>query len=89
MHSLTVTDLAVVTTRIPVRTTRRHGIGDVEQAVRNVVLRLDTDAGIRGWGEAAPWPVFTGTPEGVAAIERGDKLVGHVDGLEDLHMTLV
>jgi muconate cycloisomerase len=35
--------------------------------VRNVVLRLDTDGGIAGWGEAAPWPVFTGTPEATAA----------------------
>ena len=33
--------------------------------------------------------IFTGTPEGVAAIERGDELVGHVDGLEDLRITLV
>ena len=32
--------------------------------------------------------IFTGTPEGVAAIERGDVLVGHVDGLDDLHITL-
>ena len=32
--------------------------------------------------------IFTGTPEGVAAIERSDVLVGHVDGLDDLHVTL-
>ena len=32
--------------------------------------------------------IFTGTPEGVAAIERGDVLLGHVDGLDDLHVTL-
>ena len=32
--------------------------------------------------------IFTGTPEGVAAIERSDVLVGHVDGLDDLHITL-
>ena len=32
--------------------------------------------------------IFTGTPEGVAAIERGDVLVGHVDGLDNLHVTL-
>ena len=32
--------------------------------------------------------IFTGTPEGVAAIERGDILVGHVDGLDDLHAKL-
>ncbi|NKB56188.1 MAG: FAA hydrolase family protein [Alphaproteobacteria bacterium] len=32
--------------------------------------------------------IFTGTPDGVAAIERGDKLEGHVDGLDDLHISL-
>lgn len=32
--------------------------------------------------------IFTGTPGGVAAIERGDVLVGHVDGLDDLQVTL-
>ncbi|MBL4720518.1 MAG: fumarylacetoacetate hydrolase family protein [Alphaproteobacteria bacterium] len=33
--------------------------------------------------------IFTGTPDGVAAIERGDVLVGHVDGLEELTITMV
>jgi fumarylpyruvate hydrolase len=32
--------------------------------------------------------IFTGTPEGVAAVARGDKLEGHVDGLTDLNVTL-
>ena len=32
--------------------------------------------------------IFTGTPEGVAGIERGDVLVGHVDGLEELQVKL-
>ena len=32
-----------------------------------VAVRIDTDAGIHGWGEAAPWPVFTGTVEAAAA----------------------
>jgi len=51
----------------PVRSPRRHGSGDVQTAVRNVILRLDTDSGLRGWGEASPWPVFTGTAEAAAA----------------------
>lgn len=33
--------------------------------------------------------IFTGTPDGVAAIERGDVLVGHVDGLDDLTVKMV
>ena len=32
--------------------------------------------------------IFTGTPDGVAAIERGDVLEGHVDGLETLKTTM-
>ncbi|ABR89561.1 Faa-hydrolase family protein [Janthinobacterium sp. Marseille] len=28
--------------------------------------------------------IMSGTPAGVGAVQRGDKLVGHVDGLEDL-----
>ena len=32
--------------------------------------------------------IFTGTPEGFAAIERGDVLVGNVDGLDYLHVTM-
>ena len=32
--------------------------------------------------------IFTGTPEGVAGIERGDVLVGHVDGLDELQVKL-
>jgi fumarylpyruvate hydrolase len=28
--------------------------------------------------------IYSGTPEGVGAVKKGDTLVGHVDGLEDL-----
>ena len=33
--------------------------------------------------------IFSGTPEGVAAVKKGDKLVGHVDGLPELEVTIV
>ena len=33
--------------------------------------------------------VFTGTPSGVGAVVRGDHLVGKIDGLQDLQMTIV
>jgi fumarylpyruvate hydrolase len=32
--------------------------------------------------------IYSGTPEGVAAVKKGDKLVGHVDGLEELEVTI-
>ncbi len=31
--------------------------------------------------------IFTGTPSGVAAVQRGDKLEGHVDSVGDLTVT--
>jgi fumarylpyruvate hydrolase len=33
--------------------------------------------------------IFTGTPEGVGAVQRGQTLVGHVDGLTDLSVRYV
>ena len=33
--------------------------------------------------------IYSGTPAGVGAIQRGDKMHGHVDGLDDLHVTVV
>lgn len=32
--------------------------------------------------------IYSGTPEGVAAVVKGDKLEGHVDGLTDLAITI-
>ncbi|HUN47995.1 MAG TPA: fumarylacetoacetate hydrolase family protein [Stellaceae bacterium] len=32
--------------------------------------------------------IYSGTPEGVAAVVKGDKLEGHVDGLTDLSITV-
>jgi muconate cycloisomerase len=61
-----ISAVTVFTVRIAARTVHSHGIGDVA-ASSNVILRLDTDAGIAGWGEAAPWTVFTGSPEAAAA----------------------
>ena len=33
--------------------------------------------------------IFTGTPAGVGAIKKGDRLKGHVDGIGDLDVTVV
>ena len=33
--------------------------------------------------------IFTGTPAGVGAIKKGDKLKGHVEGVGDLEVTVV
>jgi fumarylpyruvate hydrolase len=41
------------------------------------------------WTLAAGDLIFTGTPEGVAAIGRGDKVVGEVEGVGQLAFTVV
>ncbi len=33
--------------------------------------------------------IFTGTPKGPAPVARGDKVVGHIDGVGDLAVTIV
>src|SRR4030095_7984216 len=49
---------------------RRRGSGDGAGSVKNAILKLETDAGITGWGDAAPWAGFTGTIEAnVAALQ--------------------
>ena len=67
MKQIKITAATVYITDIPVRLMRRHGSGDVAESVKNAILKLETDAGITGWGDAAPWAVFTGTIEANAA----------------------
>jgi fumarylpyruvate hydrolase len=33
--------------------------------------------------------IFTGTPAGVGAVKKGDRMVGFVDGLGELAVTVV
>ena len=58
--------LRVHVVNIPVKAVHSHGSGDVA-GIRSVLLEVATDGGLSGWGEASPWPVFTGTVEGNAA----------------------
>ncbi len=51
---------------IPVKAVHSHGSGDVA-GIHSVILEIVTNTGLTGWGEASPWPVFTGTAEGNAA----------------------
>lgn len=56
---------------LPVVGRRDHGIGSVGGSVEVIVLRLTTEGGLEGWGEASPWVVFTGSPEAsYAALNR-------------------
>ncbi|WP_419896868.1 enolase C-terminal domain-like protein [Roseomonas sp. USHLN139] len=47
----------------PIKMARAQGVGSVKGSVRRVLLQLTASDGTVGWGEAAPWEVFTGTPE--------------------------
>ncbi len=56
---------------LPVTSRRDHGIGSVEGTCEVVILRLRSEDGHEGFGEASPWSVFTGTPEATyAALDR-------------------
>ncbi|MTI00876.1 enolase C-terminal domain-like protein [Roseibium sp. RKSG952] len=56
---------------LPVTSRRDHGIGSVEGTCEVVILRLTSEDGNEGFGEASPWSVFTGTPEATyAALNR-------------------
>lgn len=56
---------------LPVRRPRDHGSGLVSGKIEVVIMRLETEAGSDGWGEASPWAVFTGTAEAsIAALSR-------------------
>ncbi|HJS33070.1 MAG TPA: enolase C-terminal domain-like protein, partial [Alphaproteobacteria bacterium] len=65
-RKLRITALTVFVVRWPLKMKRRHGVGDIDRTMPGVIVRIVTDAGIVGWGEAAPWAVFTGTAEGNA-----------------------
>ena len=57
--------------KLPVTSRRDHGIGSVEGVCEVVILRLRTEDGTEGFGEASSWSVFTGTPEATyAALDR-------------------
>ncbi|NOD77880.1 MULTISPECIES: enolase C-terminal domain-like protein [unclassified Ruegeria] len=57
--------------KLPVTSRRDHGIGSVEGFCEIVILRLTSEDGSQGFGEASPWSVFTGTPEATfAALDR-------------------
>jgi muconate cycloisomerase len=53
--------------RTNMRAKRAHGVGNVEHSVKRVILEVMTDQGVTGLGEAAPWEVFSGTAEAMAA----------------------
>jgi len=59
---------------------------DVSLLIWNVA---EVIADLSRYGELVPGDViYTGTPEGVGPVNRGDVLVGHIDGLADLTLKI-
>ncbi|MEM9059463.1 MAG: enolase C-terminal domain-like protein [Pseudomonadota bacterium] len=68
---MTISKMEVFLLPLSVRAVRAHGIGEVAGSIDTVLLRVEAEDGHIGWGEAAPWAVFTGTAEAaVAALDR-------------------
>lgn len=66
-----ITDFDVWHLALPVVSARDHGIGQVANSCEVIVLRLRSEDGTEGYGEAATWSVFTGSPEAsFAALTR-------------------
>lgn len=65
--------------------TRQHGdLGQMIWRVNEIIAHLS-----RHWMLMPGDLVFTGTPAGVSAIERGDVLSARIDGLEALQVKIV
>jgi fumarylpyruvate hydrolase len=65
-------------------TRQRANLSEMIWSVPEIVAELSTYFELRP-GDL----VFTGTPEGVGPVGRGDSLVGGIDGLETLRITIV
>lgn len=71
MPSETITSMDVWQLSLPVVSRRDHGIGTVADSIDIVVVRLTSESGQVGFGEASPWSVFTGTAEACfGALDR-------------------
>ena len=58
-----ITRMTVWHLQLPVLSARDHGIGRVDQKIDIAVIELQTSDGHKGYGEASPWSVFTGSVE--------------------------
>lgn len=75
---------------IPAKAVHSHGSGDVA-GIHSVIVEIITDTGITGWGEASPWPVFTGTAEGATAalhVYLRPHLIGQDPVQVEKHMVM-
>lgn len=70
MTTATVERIRLFFIESPIKMARLQGVGNVKGTVKRVLVELTASDGVVGWGEAAPWEVFTGTAEAaLAAID--------------------
>lgn len=67
MSETTIERMRLFLIESPIKMKRLQGVGNVMGTVKRVLVELTASDGIIGWGEAAPWEVFTGTAEGTLA----------------------
>jgi fumarylpyruvate hydrolase len=65
----------------------RKQTGDLSQMIWDIPHQIAFLSGL--FALAAGDLIFTGTPSGVGAVKKGDRLKGHVDGVGGLDVTVV
>ena len=65
----------------------RKQTGDLSQMIWDIPHQIAFLSGL--FTLTAGDLIFTGTPSGVGALNRGDRLRGHVDGVGDLEVTVI
>jgi fumarylpyruvate hydrolase len=66
---------------------QRRQTGDLSQMIWDIPSQIEFLSSL--FELKAGDLIFTGTPAGVGAINKGDKLTGHVDGVGDLEVAVV
>jgi fumarylpyruvate hydrolase len=66
---------------------KRRQVGDLGDMIWDIPSQIAYLSGL--WELKAGDLIFTGTPSGVGAVKKGDRLRGHIDGVGDLEVTVV
>ncbi|MBB3224425.1 fumarylacetoacetate hydrolase family protein [Pseudoduganella umbonata] len=77
-------DNAAITLQIDGATKQSGHINEMIWSIAETIANLSTYFTLQP-GDL----IFTGTPEGVGAVQRGQTLVGHVDGLSDISVRFI
>jgi fumarylpyruvate hydrolase len=65
----------------------RRQTGDIGQMIWAVPSQIEYLSGL--WELRGGDLIFTGTPAGVGAVKKGDRLTGHIEGVGELEVTVV